>query len=131
MDLGSRIRKRTQAFEMRRCRRTLNILYKDHKTNDEVRRKIQAAVLEYDGLLILVKKRKRRRFGHISRTSGLAKMKLQCTVTGTKRSRQNRWEDNIKEWTGMDFANSIRTTENCDAPTTLQGFGKEKNRMLN
>ena len=30
-----------------------------------------------------------------------------------KRSRQKkRWEDNIKEWTGMDFASSAREAEN-------------------
>ena len=30
-----------------------------------------------------------------------------------KRGRQKkRWEDNIKEWTGMDFASSTRAAEN-------------------
>ena len=30
-----------------------------------------------------------------------------------KRGRQRkRWEDNIKEWTGMDFASSTRVAEN-------------------
>ena len=30
-----------------------------------------------------------------------------------KRGRQKKgWEDNIKEWTGMDFASSTRATEN-------------------
>ena len=29
----------------------LNISYKDHVTNDEVRRKLQAAIREYDELL--------------------------------------------------------------------------------
>ena len=62
-----------QAFEMRCYRRLFNILYKDHVTNEEVRRKIQAAIGEYDELLTLVKKRKLRWFGHVSRSSGLAK----------------------------------------------------------
>ena len=35
--------KRTQAFEMRCYRRLLNISYKDHVTNKEVRGKIKAA----------------------------------------------------------------------------------------
>ena len=39
----------------------------------KVRRKIQAAIGEYDELLNLVKKRKLRWFGHFSRSSGLAK----------------------------------------------------------
>ena len=65
-------------------------------------------------LLTLVKKRKLRWFGHVSRSSGLAKTILQGTVKGKrKRGRQKkRWEDNIKEWTGMDFASSTRAAEN-------------------
>ena len=99
---------------MRCYRRLLNISYKDHVTNEEVRRKIQAAIGEYDELLTLVKKRKLRWFGHVSRSSGLAKTILQGTVKGKrKRGRQKkRWEDNIKEWTEMDFASSTRAAEN-------------------
>ena len=89
------------------------MVYKDHVTNEEVRRKIQAAIGEYDELLTLVRKRKLRWFGHVSRSSGLAKTILQGTVKGKrKRGRQKRWEDNIKEWTGMDFASSTRAAEN-------------------
>ena len=58
--------KRTQACEMRCYRRLLNISYKDHVTKEEVQRKIQAAIGEYDELLILVKKPKLRWFGHVS-----------------------------------------------------------------
>ena len=71
--LTAELEKRTQAFEMRCYRRLLNISYKDHVTNEEVRRKIQAAIGEYDELLTLVKKRKLRWFGHVSRSSGLAR----------------------------------------------------------
>ena len=112
--LTAELEKKTQAFEMRCYRRLLNISYKDHVTNEEVRRKIQAAIREYDELLTLVKKRKLRWFGHVSRSSGLAKTILQGTVKGKrKRGRQKkRWEDNIKEWTGMDFASSTRAAEN-------------------
>ena len=48
------------------------INYKNHVTNEEVRRKIQAAIGEYDELLTLVKKRQLRWFGHVSRPAGLA-----------------------------------------------------------
>ena len=91
--LTAELEKRTQAFEMRCYRRLLNISYKDHVTNEEVRRKIQAAIGEYDKLLTLVKKRKLRWFGHVSRSSGLAKTILQGTVKGKrKRGRQKkRW----------------------------------------
>ena len=118
-----------------------NISYKDHGTNEKVRRKIQPAIGEYDELLALVKKQKLRWFGHVSRSSGLAKTILQGTVKGKrKRGRlKKRWDDNIKEWTGMDFASSARAAENrtrclmerdccefiCGAPTTFQGYGIE------
>ena len=107
------LEKRTQAFEMICYHRLFNISYKDHVTNEEARRKIQASG-EYDELLTLVKKRKLRWFGHVSRSSGLAKTILQGTVKEKrKRGRQKkRWEDNIKEWTGMDFASSTRAAEN-------------------
>ena len=62
---------------MRCYRKLLNSSYKDYVTNEEVRRKIQAAIGEYGELLTLVKKRKLRWFGHVSRSSGLAKIILQ------------------------------------------------------
>ena len=51
--------KRLQAFAMKCYQRLLNILYKDYVSNEEVCRKIQAAIGEYDELL-LVKTRKLR-----------------------------------------------------------------------
>ena len=44
-----------QAFKIRCYRGLLNISYKNHVTNEEVRRKIQAAIGEYDELLAMVK----------------------------------------------------------------------------
>ena len=76
--LTAELEKRMQAFEMRCYRRILNSSYKDHVTNEEVCRKIQAAIGEYGELLTLVKKRKLRWFGHVFlRSSGLAKIILQ------------------------------------------------------
>ena len=47
-------------------------------------------------------------------SSGLAKTILHGTVKGKRnRGRQKkRWADNIREWTGMDFASSTRAAEN-------------------
>ena len=106
------LEKRTQASEMNCCRRLLNILYKDHVTNEEVRRKIKTAIGEYDELLTLVKKRKLRWFGHVSRCSGLAKTILQGSMKRKRGRQKKRWEGNIKEWTEMDFASSARAAEN-------------------
>ena len=91
--------KRTRAFEIRCYRRLLNISYSDHVTNEEVRRKIQAAIGEYNELLIMVKRRKLRWFGHVSKSSGLAKTILQGTVKRKRRRgiQKKRWHGNIKE----------------------------------
>ena len=50
--------------------------HKDHVINEEVRRKIQAAIGEYNEFPTLVKKRKLRWFGNVSMSSGLAKLIL-------------------------------------------------------
>ena len=71
--LTAELEKSTLAFEMRCYLMLLNISYKDHATNEEVRRKIQAVIGEYDEILTLVKKRKLRWFGHVSRSYGLGK----------------------------------------------------------
>ena len=59
----------------------------------------------YEDLLISVKRRKLKWYGHVTRSSGLAKTILQGTVQRRrKRGRQRkRWEDNIKEWTGLEW----------------------------
>ena len=108
--LTAEIERRIQALEMRCYRRLLNISYKDHVTNEEVRNKNQNASGVHDDLLTMVKKRKLRWYGHISRSFGMAKTVLQGTVKGARRRgrRKKRWEDNIKEWTGMGFGDSLR-----------------------
>ena len=48
--LTADVGKRTHTFKISGYRRLLNISYKDHITNEEVRRKVQAAIGEYDDL---------------------------------------------------------------------------------
>ena len=58
--LTAEIERRIQALEMRCYRRLLNISYKDHVTNEKVRKRIQNATGVHDDLLTMVKKRKLR-----------------------------------------------------------------------
>ena len=55
--LTAEIERGIHALEMRRFRRLLNISYKDHVTNEEVRNRIQNAIEVHDDLLTKVKKR--------------------------------------------------------------------------
>ena len=71
---------RAHAFEMRCYRRLQNISYKDHVNNEDVRRKVQAAIGKYNDLLTMIKERKLRWIDHISRSSGFAKTILQGTL---------------------------------------------------
>ena len=91
------IERRMQALE--RCfRKFLGISYRDHITNEEVKARIGNTIL------ISMKRRKLKCYGHVMRSSGLAKTILQGTVQGgRRRGRQRiRWED-IKEWTGLEW----------------------------
>ena len=49
----------------------------------------------------------------MTRSSGLAKTILQGTVKGGRRQgrQRKRWEDNIREWTGLEFAKSQRAVK--------------------
>ena len=51
----------------------------------------------------------------VSRSSGPAETIVQGTVKGGRRRQgrqRKRWEDNIREWTGLEFAKSQRAVEN-------------------
>ena len=112
--LTAEIERRIQALEMRFNRRLLNISYKEQVTNEEVRNRIQNAIGVHDDLLTIIKKRKLRWYSHISRSSGMAKTILQGTVKGARRRgrQKKRWEDNIKECTGVGFGDSLKAAEN-------------------
>ena len=101
-------------MEMRCYRKIPRISYKDRVTNEEVRAKIQQAIGSHEDLLTIVKRRKLQWYGHVSRSSGPAKTMLQGTVKGERRQgrQRKRWEDNIREWTGLEFAKSQRAVEN-------------------
>ena len=93
---------------MRCYRKILHISYKDHVTNEEVHAKIQQAIGPHEDLMIIVKRCKLQWYGNVSHSSGLAKTILQGTVKGGRRQggQRKRWEDNIKEWTGLEFGKS-------------------------
>ena len=92
----------------------LHISYRDHATNKEVRAKIQQAIGPHEDLLTIVKRRRLQWYGLFSRSSGLAKTILQGTVKGGRRQgiQRKRWEDIIREWTGLEFCRSQRAVEN-------------------
>ena len=120
-------------MEMRCYCKILCILYKDRLTNEEVRAKIQQAIGPHEDFLTIVKRRKLQRYGHVSRSSGLAKTILQGTVKVGKKTRQIE-EEVGRQHQGMDRPRVRQVPEGsgeqgkmqeigskiiCGAPTTL------------
>ena len=101
-------------MEMRCYHKIRHISYKDHVTNKEVHAKIQQTIGPHEDILTIVKRCKLQWYGHVSCSLGLAKTILQSTVKGGRRQgrQRKRSEDNIREWTGLEFAKSQRVEEN-------------------
>ena len=101
-------------MEMRCYRKILRISYKIHVTNQKICAKIQQAIGQHKALLTIVKRHKLQWSAHVSRSSDLAKTTLQGTMKGGAREgRQNFWwEDNIREWTGVEFVKTQRAVVN-------------------
>ena len=99
---------------MRCYRKILHIACKDHVINEEVRAKIQQAIGPHEDFLTIVKRLKLQWYGHVSRSSGLAKIIVQGTVKGGRRQgrQRKRWENNNREWRGLEFGKSQRAVEN-------------------
>ena len=114
LTLTAELQRKIQAMEMRCYRKILHISYKDHVTNEEVCAKIQQATGPHEDPLTTVERRKLQWYGHVSRSSGLAKTSLQGTVKRGRRQggQRKRWEDNIREWTGLEFGKSQRAVKN-------------------
>ena len=113
MTLTAEIERKIQTVEMRSFRRLLGISYKDHITDEEMRSRIRKAIGPYEELLSTVKRRKMKWYLHVTRASGLAKTVLQGTVWGGRRRgrQRKRWEDNIRDWTGLKLSDVVRRAE--------------------
>ena len=61
---------------------TTHFIKKDHVTNEKVRAKIQQAIGPHEDLLTIVKRSKLQWYGHVSRSSDLAKTISQGAVKG-------------------------------------------------
>ena len=103
--------RRIQALEMRCFHKLLEQRSHNQRASESQNWKCHWA---YEDLLTSVKRRKLKWYGHVTRSSGLAKTILQGTVQGERRRDRQRkqWEDNIKEWTGFEWNILQWETEN-------------------
>ena len=93
----------------------IKVLSQDTTTKKSVS-KIQQVIGPHGDLLTTVKRRKLQWYGHVFRSSGLAKPILQGTVKGGRRQGgQRKRREDIREWAGLEFAES------------KEGRGEQKN----
>ena len=115
--LTAELERRLQVIEMRCYRKILRISYKDRVANEKVRAKIQRAIGPHKDLLTIVRRRKLKWYGHVSRSSGLANTILQGTVKGERRQgRQRRGgkttPGNGQAWSSPSPGGQWRTEKN-------------------
>ena len=104
-----------KAIELRFFRKLLGMSYRDHLTKEEARIRIENAVGWYEDFLTSAKRRNIKWYGHVTRTSGLAKTVQQETVQRRRRRgrQRKREEDNIRELTtGLEWNIILRKAEN-------------------
>ena len=111
-------------MEMRCYHKILNISYKDHVTNEEVRAKIQQAIGPHEDLLTIVKRCKLQWYGHVSRSFGLTKTVLQGTVKGGRR--QGRQEEEVgRQHQGMDRPGVRQVPEGSGEQRKMDETGRD------
>ena len=109
--LTAELQRRIQAMKLRCYRKILRISYKDNATNEEVRAKTQQAIGPHEDFLTIVKRRKEQRYGHVFRSSGLAKTILQGTSERGKKTRQTHVEVGRQHKAMDNFSGPVRTAD--------------------
>ena len=101
--------RKLEAFENKCFRRMLRVSYVEHRTNASIREEIEHHVGAQEPLMSLVKKKKLKWFGHVTRHDSISRDILQGTVEGRRPRGKSRkcWMDNIREWTGLTIRQLI------------------------
>ena len=108
------MQKRLQAFE-NKSHRNLQEKYQEKKTNVYVKEKMIAIIGKYDPLLHMIKLRKLKWYGHISRNDGLSKTIIGIVEGSRKQGRpKSQWFNNISDWTKMDANQLLHTVHDRD-----------------
>ena len=102
--ISTAMQKKLQAFENKSHIKLLDIKYQDKNMNVYVKEKLIAIVGKYNPLLHMIKRRKLKWYGHISRHEGLIKTIMQGIVEDSRKQDRpkSQWFNNISDWTKMD-----------------------------
>ena len=105
--------KRLHAFDMKSLRKLLNIPCHAYKTNEYVMGLANDLAGPIEPVIITIKKRKLKWFGHVTRHQSLAKTIMQGWVSGSRKvgRQKKQWIDNILDWTELSFADAVLSAE--------------------
>ena len=110
--LTAELERRIQTFEMRCYRKIFGISFRDRITNEDVRNRVRAAIGPHDDLLSIVKTRKLRWYGHVTRATGFANTIMQGHSTRREETRQTKKKKMLaRQHQGMDGAASRQDPE--------------------
>ena len=118
VDPHSRVPKKNTTMEPRCHRRILRSSCKDHVTNEVFCAKIQQIEWPHEDLLTIVKRRKLNWYGHVFRSSGMAKTILQDRLKGEKTRETNKRGGRTKSRNGQAWS----------SPSPRGQLSTEKNR---
>ena len=117
MDAGCNLRKKNYAIELKCYRKVLLIPHIAHRTNDSIKEDIARRDENYETLLSMIKRRKMKWFGHVSRhqeelvlANAIKHGRVQGK-SGRGRSRIN-WLSNISDWMTLSIYDVTKYTAN-------------------
>ena len=111
--LSKDLRCSIEAFEMQCYRRSMKISYTEHVRNEEVLERVD----HNRKLLAMVKTRKLKYFGHISRHASLENDIMLETMPGLRRQggRCKQWIDALTEWSKYSISDLVRKAQDRSA----------------
>jgi len=111
--LSKDLRCSIEAFEMQCYRRSMKISYTEHDTNEVVLERAD----QNRKLLAMVKTRKLKYFGHISRHSSIENDIMLGTMPGLRRQggQRKQWIDDLTEWSNNSILDLVRKVQDKSA----------------
>ena len=119
------MQRKIRAMEMRCSRKILRISHKDHVANKEVCAKIQQAIGSHKDLLTIVKRRKLKWYGHVSRSPGLAKKKKHLARYSEREEKTRQKKEVGGQHLGMDRPGVCQILEGSGEQRKMQETGSE------
>ena len=88
-------------MEMRCLRKLLGITYRDHISNEEVRNRMRQIIGPHEDLLTTVKRRNLKWYGHVTRSTGLAKTILRVLYKEGEEEANRKRDGRTTSWKGL------------------------------